>query len=170
MSFTELASKRFSCRKFNSKEVEQEKIDKIIQAGILAPTGMNRQPFKIFKINDSKNIEKLKLATPFTFGASLFLLVCADEKSSYVRPFDNKNFAQIDTTIVATHMMLEIADLGLGTTWVGHFDEKVLKEQFPKLSEYTTVAIFPIGYPDENVQVSPMHSISKTKEEILEIL
>ncbi len=170
MSFIDLAQKRFSCRKFSDKAVEKEKADKIIQAGLLAPTGMNKQPFKIFAIQDSEKIEKLKLATPFTFGAQLFLLVCADENKSYVRPFDNKNFAQIDTAIVATHMMLEIADLGLGTTWVGHFDEKILKEQFPKLNGYCTVAIFPIGYPDDNVQISPMHSASKAKEEIFEIL
>ena len=170
MDFLNLARDRFSCRKFSDKKVEQEKIDKIIQAGLSSPTGMNKQPFKIFEINKNEDIEKLKKATPFTFDAKEFLIVCANESQAYVRNFDNKNFAQIDTTIVATHMMLEIQDLGLGTTWVGHFDEKVLKSQFPQLDKFSTVAIFPIGYPDANVQINPMHYSSKAKEEILETL
>ena len=170
MDFLTLAKERYSCRKFENKPIEQEKIDKIIQAGLSAPTAVNKQPFKIFQIDKKEDIEKLKKATPFTFDASLFLIVAADETQSYVRNFDNKNFAQIDATIVATHMMLEIQNLGLGTTWVGHFDEKILKSEFPKMNKYTSVAIFPIGYPSKDAQISPSHYSSKTKEEILELM
>ena len=169
MDFLALAEQRFSCRKFSERPVEQEKIDNILKAGLLAPTGMNKQPFKIFEVKSDK-IEKLKKATPFTFNAPVFLIVGADSSASYVRPFDNKNFAQIDATIVATHIMLEVQELGLGTTWVGHFDEKVLKSEFPQMENYEIVSIFPIGYPSENVTVSPMHSQSKSKVDVLEIL
>ena len=170
MDFLQLAEERFSCRKFSEKEVEQEKIDKIIQSALYAPTAVNKQPFKIFQINSIENIEKLKKATPFTFNAKEFLIVGADENNSYIRNFDNKNFAQIDSAIIATHMMLEIQNLGLGTTWVGHFDEKILKTEFPKMNNYVITAIFPIGYPALDVQKSPMHYSSKSKEDILEIL
>ena len=169
MEFLTLAKERFSCRKFSGKAVEQEKIDNIIQAALLSPTGLNKQPFKIFYVK-SDNVDKLKKATPFTYGAPVFLIVGADESQSYVRPFDNKNFAEIDATIVATHMMLEVHNLGLGTTWIGHFDEKVLKTEFPQMKDYNIVAIFPIGYPAEDVQISPMHETSKTKEEIFEVI
>ena len=169
MNFLTLAEQRFSCRKFSDKQVEEEKISDIIKAGLLAPTGMNKQPFKIFEIKSDKE-DKLKKATPFTFGAQVFLAVGADKRLSYTRHFDNKNFAEIDTTIVATHMMLEVHNLGLGTTWGGHFDEKILKSEFPQMEEYSIVGIFPIGYPASDVPVSPTHSQSKTKEEILEIL
>ena len=67
-------------------------------------------------------------------------------------------------------MILEIQNLGLGTTWVGHFDENILKSEFPNMKDYSIVAIFPIGYPDKDVEVSPTHNISKSKENILEIL
>ena len=169
MDFLTLAEKRFSCRKFSEKPVEQEKIDNIIKAGLLAPTAVNKQPFKIFEVKSDK-IEKLKKATPFTFNAPVFLIVGADASSSYVRQFDNKNFAQIDATIVATHMILEVQDLGLGTTWVGHFDEKILKSEFPQMEKYEIVSIFPIGYPSENAVISPMHSQSKSKADVLETL
>ena len=169
MDFLELAKERFSCRQFSENAVEQEKIDKIIQAGLLAPTAVNKQPIKIFEIQSDK-IEKLKKATPFTFGASIFLAIGADSQSAYVRNFDNKNFAEIDATIVATHMMLEVHNLGLGTTWVGHFDENILKSEFPQMKNYSIVAIFPIGYPANDVQISPTHYQSKSKEEVLELI
>ena len=169
MDFLDLAKERFSCRKFNDKPVEQEKIDKIIQAGLLAPTAVNKQPFRIFEIK-AENVEKLKKATPFTFGAPIFLAIGADTDNAYVRSFDNKNFAEIDATIVATHMMLEIHNLGLGTTWVGHFDESILKTEFPQMKDYSIVAIFPVGYPAEDVTISPTHYQYKNQEEILEIL
>ena len=169
MDFLTLAKDRFSCRKFEQKDVEQEKIDKIIQAALYAPTAVNKQPFMIFEIKKSK-IEKLKKVTPFTFDAPVFLAVGADKNSAYVRQFDSKNFGEIDATIVSTHIMLEVQDLGLGTTWVGHFNDKILKEEFPQMKDYEIVAIFPIGYPASDVPVAPMHFASKTKDEILEIL
>ena len=165
MDFLKLASDRFSCRKFDDKLVEQDKIDKIIASALLAPTAVNLQPFKIFQTDD---IEKLKKATPFTFEAKTFLIIGADANRAYVRKFDNKNFAQIDATIVSTHIMLEIQDLGLGTTWVGHFDEKILKQEFPQLQNYEIVAIFPIGYIASDVQISNFHNKSKSKEDIFE--
>lgn len=169
MDFLTLAEERFSCRKFSEKPVEQEKIDKIIKAGLLAPTAVNIQPFKIFEIK-SENKDKLSKATPYTFNAPIFLAVGADKNTAYKRSFDDKNFAEIDATIVATHLMLEVQDLGLGTTWVGYFDENILKTEFPQMKDYSIVAIFPIGYPAENVSINPMHYKSKTQEEILELL
>ena len=169
MDFLELAKERFSCRKFTDKPVEQDKIDKILQAGILSPTAVNKQPFKIFKIGKDK-IDKLAKATPFTFDAQVFLAIGADESNAYVRNFDNKNFAEIDATIVATHMMLEVHNLGLGTTWVGHFDEKILKSEFPQMANYNIMAIFPIGYPAEDVEISPFHYQHKDEKELVEVI
>ena len=170
MDFLELAKERFSCRKFSNKAVEQEKINKILQAGLLSPTAMNKQPFKFFEINSNESIEKLKKATPFTFGATEFLVVGADKNNCYVRSFDSKNFAETDAVIVATHMILEVQNLGLGTTWVGHFDEKILKNEFPQMKDYSIVAIFPIGYPAEDVQIADYHYKSKDLKDVLEVL
>lgn len=167
MDFLSLAEKRYSCRQFQNKLVEQEKIDKIIQAGILAPSAMNKQPFKIWEIK-GESIAKVAKATPFTFEANVILAIGSSNENSYIRNFDNKNFSEIDATIAATHMMLETADLGLGTTWVGHFDPKILKEQFPQMQNYEIVALFPIGYPQDNTNGSNRHSVRKSKEELVE--
>ena len=166
MNFLDLAKERYSCRKFSNKEVEQEKIDKIIECAMSAPTAVNKQPFKIWVLKEPQISEKLIYATPFTFNASVVLAIGANPENSYVRKYDNKNFSEIDATIVATHMMLEIQSLGLGTTWVGHFDPKKLKELFPEMEKYKIVALFPTGYPAEDVTVSEFHYKSKTKDEL----
>jgi nitroreductase len=171
MSFLDLAHERFSCRKFDtSRPVEQEKIDKIVEAAMAAPTACNLQPFKLWVMNDESNIKKLSDATPYIFGAKTVMIVGADKFNSYVRKFDNKNFAKIDASIVATHIMLEVQDLGLGTTWVGYFDPAVLKELFPQMSGYEIVAIFPIGYPASDVEIAEMHYKSKAKEDLVTVL
>ena len=170
MSFLELAKERYSCRKFSDKKVEQDKIDKIIEVGKLAPTAVNSQPFKIWVMQSAEAIEKVAQATPFTFGASLIFAVGAKKNDAYSRKFDGKNFYEIDASIVSTHMMLEVQDLGLGTTWVGHFDPKILKEKFPQMSDYEIVALFPVGYPAEDAKPSEFHSASKSKEDLVEVI
>ena len=89
---------------------------------------------------------------------------------AWVRKYDGKNFVDVDASVVATHMMLEIHDLGLGTTWVGSFDEDKLKEFFPALNGYNIVALFPTGYPAENARPSRLHTDRKEKDAVVEIL
>ena len=146
--FLQLASDRYSVRKFADKEVEQEKIDKIIEAGIKAPTACNLQPFKIWIAQSAEAKNKINKANPFPFvhQAPVLIVVGANHKEGWVRRFDNKSFADIDASIVATHIMLAIHDLGLGTTWIGHFDDKILKQEFEEMKDYNLIAIFPVGY------------------------
>lgn len=167
MNFLELAKERFSCRKFDDKKVEKEKIDKIIETALAAPTACNFQPFKLWVIENEDLLNQMKEITPYTFDAKTVIIVGADAQNAYVRKFDGKNFAQIDATIVATHIMLEVHDLGLGTTWVGYFDDEKLKSLIPQIKDYDVVGIFPIGYPAKDVQIAPMHYKSKTKEELV---
>ena len=167
MDFLELAKKRYSCRKFTTEEVEQEKIDKIIEAAMAAPTAINSQPFKIWVITSKEDIGKVGQVTPYTFGAPLIFAVGAKKGIAFNRKFDGKNFCEIDASIVATHMMLEIYDLGLGTTWVGHFNPIELKMLFPQMSDYEIVALFPVGYPANDSRPSPMHDMTKSKESLV---
>lgn len=171
MDFLTLAKKRYSCRKMTDKVVEQEKIEKIIQAGIIAPTAVNFQPVKLFVINNEKGKENIKSCTKYDFDASTFFVVGTDKNSAWVRKFDNKNFSDIDGAIVATHMMLEIENLGLNTTWVGSFDSEILKEKYPAMCEYELIAIFPVGYKDvTNGVPSSNHEKRKSKEDMVEFL
>lgn len=167
MDFLTLAKERYSCRTLSEMPVEREKIEKIIEEGLLAPTAKNAQPYKIWLIESEEAIGKLAEVTPFTFGAKTFFVVGANREVGFVRKYDGTNFADIDASIVATQMMLEIADLGLGTTWVGHFDAPKMVEFFPEMKGYSLVAIFPVGYPSEDAKPNERHFIRKGKDEMV---
>jgi len=116
MDFLELAQKRYSCRSFLDKEVEKEKLEKILEAGRIAPTAVNYQPQRILILQGKEQLEKLKDCTIYGWGAPIILVICYDKNISWKRKYDGKDEGIIDASIVTTHMMLEIADLGLGTT------------------------------------------------------
>lgn len=170
MNFYELAQKRYSCRKFSDKKVERELIDQIVAAANAAPTAVNKQPFQIFLVDTPEAREKLVKTSRYTYGAKTFLVVGYRENEGWVRGCDGRNFADVDATIAATHAMMEICELGLGTTWVGDFDAALLKEMFPEMAGHELIAIFPIGYPAEDDQPNPTHFVRKAAEEILTVL
>lgn len=158
MDFLELAKKRYCVRKFSNQKVEKEKIDLILEAGRVAPTAVNYQSQRILLLESDESLKKLKECTPFHFNAPLAMLVCYDNTVSWKRSFDNKNMGEVDATIVTTHMMLEITNLNLGTTWVGHFDPKKIIDTFSLPENIIPVALLPIGYPDESSVPHPFHS------------
>jgi len=157
MDFLELAKERYSLRKFSSKKVEAEKIDLILEAGRLAPTAANLQPQRILVLESEESLGKLKECNPYHFNAPLAMLVCYDNTASWKRSYDGKDSGKIDASIVATHMMLEIANLGLGSTWVGHFNPAAVKTVFALPDNIIPVAILPIGYPGLDAAPHPNH-------------
>lgn len=161
MNFSELAKSRFSLRKFSDKKVEQEKIDKILEAAQYAPTAVNFQPQKILVLTDEAALKKVNSCTKFGFDAPLNFLVCYDSTVSWKRGNDGKEEGEIDAAIVAAHMMLAAADIGLGTTWVGSFNPDDVREQFALPESYVPVAFLPTGYAAEDAQPSPKHTERK---------
>lgn len=170
MNFQELAEKRYSCRKFSNRTVEKELLDRIVAAAQKAPTAVNRQPFQIFRMESEEAKANICKVTKHTFGANAFFVIGYKQQDAWIREFDGRNFAAVDGAIVATHMMLETADLGLATTWVGHFDAPKLKEIYPEMQDYELIALFPVGYAAEDAEPSPRHFERKTVEEIQTIL
>ncbi len=149
MNFYELAEKRFSCRKFQDRPVEEEKIEKMLRAAELAPTACNKQPQRILVLTDKDRLALVEECTRFGFGAPLNFLVCYDKEVSWHRRKDNVDHGMIDTAIAKTHMMLMAAELGLGTTWVCAFDEQKARELFEVPDNYVIEGFLPTGYPAE---------------------
>lgn len=157
MNFLELAKARYSCRRLTDKAIEPEKIERILQAAVAAPTAKNLQRYTIWAIKSPDAFAKLKQTTNYTFGANLAFVIGAKKDGAFDRPFDNKNFAEIDAAIVATHLMLAVQAEGLGTTWVGYFDAPKLRELFPQMQDYELIAVFPIGYPADDAKPNVRH-------------
>ena len=167
MDFLELAKDRYSVRKFLSREVEQEKIDKILEAGNVAPTACNFQPQVIYVIKTSRGLEKLQKCKFSHFGETLAFLICYDEKKCWFRSFDNKPSGEIDASIVATHMMMEAWNEGIGSTWIMHFDPEAIKTEFDIPTNVIPVCLLVMGYPDKTYQPSKMHFENKGNNDII---
>ena len=157
MDFLELVENRYSCRSFSTKEVEKEKIEKILKAAKLAPTARNLQPQRILVIQDEEKLSQLSKCTKFGWGAKTMFIICYDKNVSWKSKFDNRDEGVVDASIVATHMMLEIQDLGLGTTWIGYFDSQKVREIYKIPQNYEIVALMPVGYPAKDSKPSEAH-------------
>ena len=115
MEFIDVITERYSVRGYLDKEVEKEKLEYVLKAATIAPTGVNYQPFKVYVIDTKKHKEELSKI----YGASWFveapyvLCVVAIRDKAWTRPWDGKNIADIDATIVMDHMILAAQDVGL---------------------------------------------------------
>ena len=172
MKFSELVKSRYSCRKFLMRAVEDEKLTAILEAGRLAPTAKNVQPFKLWVFRSEDALDKIKSCTPFAWmkDVPVVIGVGGTTEGAFVRPSDNRNFEDVDASIVATHIMLAVEAEGLGTTWVGFFDVNKVRELFPETAGYDLVALFPVGYPASDAAPSDRHEIRKSLDELAEYL
>ena len=159
MTFQELAKNRYSVRSFKDTPIEEEKLNLILEAGRVALTACNNQPQKIYVAKSAEARQKLASVCRCTFDAPVILVVCYDR----TRDWKNKlmpglESGETDAAIVCTHMMLQAADLGIGSCWVGYFNPRVVA-QVLNLPEHITVsALLPMGYPAENAEPLPLHS------------
>lgn len=153
MNFLELAKKRYSVRKYQNKKVEEEKLSKILETARVSPTAGNKQPEKLIVVKKHENLEKLKKAGNI-YGAPVAIIVAADHTQSWKRPFDNKDMADIDGSIVSTHIILQATELGLGTIWVEYFNPDILRSEFNIPDNVEPISVLGIGYAEGN-PVSP---------------
>lgn len=147
MDFLALAKKRYACRKYLDRKVEPEKLQQILEAGRVAPTGANRQPQRLVVIQSKEGMERLARCTR-DFGAPLAIIVCADTDEVWTRKYDGKKIGDIDASIVTDHMMLCAASLGLDTLWMCMFKPETVREEFHLPEHVEPVNILLIGYGD----------------------
>ena len=147
MEFLDIAKQRYSVRKYKDAPVEREKLDKILEAGRVAPTGKNAQPQRLIVVQGKEGLEKVAKAARF-YGAPCVIIVCSDKDETWVRPYDGKKLTDIDASIVTDHMMLQATELGLGTLWVCWFDPEVLRREFVIPEHLEIVNLLVIGYAD----------------------
>lgn len=157
MDFLELAKQRYSCRQFATKLVEREKIEKILEAGRLAPTAKNMQSQRVLILQNEEQLAELSQCTPFGWNAPVVMVICYDKDVSGKRKCDGHDYGIEDASIVTTHMILEVEELGLGATWVGHFEPDKVREIYKIPENFEIVALLPIGYPAEEAKPNPRH-------------
>jgi nitroreductase len=168
MDFRELAAARYSVRRFRNEPVEQAKIDLVLGAARLAPTAANKQPQRILVITGEEALAKVDKCTSCRFAAPLVFLVSYDADECWVRgQYDGAKSGEVDASIVTTHMMLQAADIGLGTTWVMHFDPVKTREEFRLPANVIPVAFLPAGYPAGDAAPSDRHALREPPEKLI---
>lgn len=153
MKFIELAEKRCSIRKYKPDPVPEELLNEVLQAGRLAPTAKNLQPFHFIVVRESVRLDELAKAypAPFLREAPVVIVVCTEASAAWTRGrHDGKNYAEVDTAIAVDHMTLAAADLGLGTCWIAAFDPEKVSAAMGLPDAVEPLILMPLGYPHED--------------------
>ena len=170
MDFNVLSAARYSLRKFSDRAVEQEKLALVLEAGRNAPTDHNFQPQRIFVLRSPEALETADACMGSHFHPPVLVAVAYDPAVSWKRETDGKDHGEIDAAIAATQMMLQAADLGLGTTYVGMFEPEKLLAAFPEMAGTMPIALLPPGYPAEGAHPARLHSDRRPVEELVKYL
>ena len=165
----DLARQRYSERNFDSKPLEKEKLDLILEAGRIAPTGCNYQPQRIFVIQSDEAMKKAIGTGASLCGCPVALLVCYDLNEVWKNPrdryFENYNCGEQDCSIAAANMMYEAEELGVHTLWIRGFDAREVADVFSLPENIVPVMMLALGYPSENSHPAHLHGKRKNLSE-----
>lgn len=171
MNFLEFAKSRYSVRDFEQREIEQEKLMSILEAGRVAPTACNNQPQKVYVVKSEEKLGIIRGLTPCAFNAPVVLVVCYDRTRDWKnRRMPGYESGETDAAIVCTHMMLEAWQQGIGSCWVGIFNSDDVKAGLGLPENLTVAALMPMGYPAEGVQPNPLHYSIREFDDTIEVL
>ncbi len=151
MKFIELAEKRCSIRGYKPDPVPEELLNEILQAGRLAPTAKNLQPFHFIVVRSEPLLDALAVAYPAPFfrEAPVVIVICVESSKGWTRErYDGKNYCEVDAAIAIDHMTLAAADNGLGTCWIGAFDPSKVSAVIGLPNDIEPLALLPIGFPN----------------------
>ena len=140
---------RTSIRSYKSQEIEEEKLNYILDAFRLAPSAKNLQPWKLIVVKNKKTIKDLAIACnnqTFLEEAPVLIAACANEQEAYGRMGGYMNSYPIDIALALEHLILAATEQGLGTCWIGAFKEQLVKDILGIPDEIRVVALTPVGY------------------------
>lgn len=176
MNFSELVKIRQSVRKYLAKAVEPEKLEIILESARLAPSASNSQPWKIIVVNEKELLRKTALATfdsivsfnKFLLEAPVILVIVIEKPKFITQAWatiKKREFPLIDIGIIAEHICLQAADLGLGSCMIGWFNEKKIKKLLNIPFRKRIGLLISLGYPPEDYKLR--EKIRKSKAEII---
>ncbi len=151
MEVLEIIRRRRSIRRYKPDPVPEDKLRKVLEAARLAPSAANRQPWKFIVVRSPEVKEMLKEAYPASWfiSAPVIIVACALPREAWVRN-DGEEYWKVDVSIAMEHLVLEAVEEGLGTCWIGAFDEEAVKKVLGIPHDVRVVAMTPLGYPAES--------------------
>lgn len=164
MDFLELVKNRYSCRAYQAKAVEQEKLDYVMECVRVAPSAVNRQPwkFRIVSQEQERAILQQCYNRDWFKTAPLYVMASVLHDEEWVRA-DGKQHGNIDIAIAVEHLCLAATSQGLATCWVCNFDVATCSELFALPDSEEPAVLIPIGYAADECK-------PKTRKELSEII
>ena len=159
--------KRTSVRSYSDKSISSEQIEKLMQAAMAAPSGCNAQPWEFLVIQNKGTMNKIMEIHPFSSmlkEAPLVIMVCAD-KEKFPSKVPNVELWPQDCSAATQNIMLEAADMGIGSVWLGVHPREELQKPLAKLFELPQniipFSLISLGYPKGDV--TPKNKFDKNK-------
>ncbi len=149
MSLMDIIQKRYSCRSYQEKEIEKDKLDKIFEAARLAPSAKNLQDWRFIVVTDKAVKTNVAACTnrPQVFEkAGAIIVACSN--MNYVMKC-GQAVSPIDISISLEHISLQAAELGLGTCWIGSFETEKVRELLAIPNNVSIIELMALGYPAE---------------------
>jgi nitroreductase len=162
MTVSEAIAQRRSIRRYLDQPVEDEKLRQILEAGRLSPSASNQQNWKFITVRDAglrARLAKASLGQSFVGEAPVILAACGTDPEGVMACGQHRY--TVDLSIATAYMVLQAWELGLGTCWLGRFDEFQVKTILKIPSAVRVVAMVTIGYPDEQPGPRPRKPLSE---------
>lgn len=151
MEVMEAIQERRSVRAYKQREVEEKKLLRVMDAGRLSPSASNRQERRFIVVKDALTRKLLSEAArnqKFVAEAPVVIAACAAVDTDYMMMCGQLAYP-IDTAIAVDHMTLQAVEEGLGTCWIGAFDEERVKQLLGIPGEVRVVSLLTLGYPSD---------------------
>ena len=175
MEFIDVIKSRYSVRCYTNKNVEDNKIKYVVECARLAPSWINKQCWRFIIIKDKKtiiNLSKTTIINRWLKNVPCIIIACGDPGQSGIH--HGIKFFTVDVAIAMEHLILAATDIGLGTCWIGGFNEKKVREILGIPNKIKIVAITPLGYPSSKrrllARVTNMITRSKKRKSLDEII
>jgi nitroreductase len=172
MEYYDLIRTRESIRNYDpDRPVPKEMMEKILDAGRMAPSACNNQPWKFLVISSSEMLNKVKTCYPREWfkDAPHILVVLGFRDKAWNRSYDGYNSTETDTAIAMTHIILAAENEGVGTCWIEAYNPAILREALSLHENQLIFGITPLGYPKPGFKKTLIKT-RKPLEEIVEFL
>lgn len=166
MQFSEVLKTRRSVRTFEPKPVGDEELEYLLDAAASAPSACNHQPTAFVVVRDPERLAAIgrpnttddgKWINRWLAKAPVIAVVCGDRGAT--APHHGVDFWQIDAAIAAEHLVLAATDVGLGSCWVGAFDEPAVRSTLGIPEHVGILALIALGYPA--VRMAPAERMTR---------
>lgn len=160
MTFLELVKQRRSIRRYRPDPVPQTKLDAVLEAARLAPSWANGQCWTFITVTDPKVKHAVAAAgNDWIEAAPVLVVACADPAKSGSK--GDQSYYLLDIGIAMEHLILAATEQGLGTCWIGWFDERKARAALGVPDTIRVVAMTPLGYPDESPEPRPRKTLGE---------